>query len=516
MSNSSNPVAQTASELRDILAMHGLDRDALIPLLNREHLTPVIDWVLLDEGSTPSRKAMRELVHAVQSKLDLPDDAVTANLAEPIVRLGSFVRSIFAGTVLVLAGWTVLGEILTGHNDMAAHTSIPVTLTVLIVALTVLALLEAAHIGAVALSTADVSELHATHARVVRLHAHIDTKSKLEHYLAARQVGVVLTVFLISEVTRTAGMHTLPGTTIAIPATFDILFQIGAPGALLVLVLGQVLPQIITARMPARMMNLLPMAAAFYVTLAIGQLHLAEPATWLVAWIKGGERIPSAARERYESNTVDATGYGALMNTTAVSIKGNSTKVVTTQTVLFHTDDLSALKVDLASYPYPPSTLRIDAAILRDKEIRPVATSGIEEARGFGTDDLLVHTTAAPLIGNFQAGDVLRIITTAGYDQTRLSRITSSVGVATKVTSIRVTVEDPRFPVPPGHAELSRSGDQNVEWSTPVSPQTSPTGAVSFETSRQYVDADAAFTVRWNDLESSKVPPTSFDISGNR
>ena len=337
---------------------------------------------------------------------------------------------------------------------MAQNTSPVLALTMLVVALIGLGLLEAAHIGAVALSTADVSTLEASHPRVFRLHRFINTKHKLEEYLSARQLGVVMIVFIIAELTRTAELKQLPGTSIAFPTFVEPFLRIGAPGALLVLVIAQVAPQLITARRPAALMNLAPMAAAFGFTRGIGRLGLASPASWLVGWSTQTERIPSAPRERYNAETLDVDGFGVLITRREVEVHRNQTTTTNETTIAIYDDDRSQL-LGSASLPTSPTQLKMYASLLRDNNRLPVITDSLEETRTEDGKGKRLRALVAPRLGTFEAGDVLDVTTIATFNS-ELTEDYVCIEQPTKLVVVRVILEHPSVPLPPALLTLTR------------------------------------------------------------
>lgn len=489
-------ILAAASQLKTICERRGLSRDGLSSILAATPgIQSTIDWIFDPTGEAPPRKEMLGLISAMKAELELGEDLVHVDLKGRGAKAAAAARSVFAGSVFALSGWVVLGCILSSQNELARSTSPAMVLLILALSIVWLALLEAAHIGAVALSVADVSELNATHPRVVGIHRYIDTKEKLERYLAARQVGVVLTVFLISEVTRTPGLAYLPGTSIAVPAELGLLFRIGAPGALLVLVLGQVLPQIITARRPATMMNKLPMVAAFHATRLIGLLGLAEPASWLVAWAKRTERIPSAARQRYEATTLDGAGYGCELWNSTVTVAPFGTEVETTSAVAFNRDGFDGVEVILASCPTSPSELRVDASISRDGELMPAVSTGIEERRVYGSDAVGISSRFAPNVGHYRPGDVLVVRATLRFQGAHFVETQSVIALQTRVAVTRVLLSHPTWPLPP--AEFDAAGSAPGGPRTLVQPRTLPDGSVEFVARATYVEPGTRLVLRW-------------------
>lgn len=486
-----------AAKVREVFERHGLDQPSVAALLaGQPELSQAVDYVFGLSSSVPSLRVMRTLVCQVEERLDLTEP-LAVDIAGTVRKGARLLRAAFASTVLALSGWTVVGAILTSQNPLAKSTSPVTTLAVLLVALVVLALLEAAHIGAVALSTSDVAALEHSHPRVFRLHHFIDSKKKLEEYLAARQVGVVLIVFVIAAVTRTASLSALPGTTLAMPRFLNLLFQIGAPGALLVLVLGQVAPQIVTARRPAAMMNTLPMATAFHLTRMIGHLGLARPASWLVRWARGVERIPSAPRERFTSTTVDVDRFGALMIRRDVRVGLHKTTTITESTVLFHDDTRTVLSVSVATLPQNPSHLRVSGTLIHGSQRTPVVSSAVEEQRLLDGNGLQLMSSFAPRVGCFQSGDVLDIVTVADYDA-ELEEDFVVIATPTKIAAIRVVLEHPPAPLPPALVSLQRYSDGEIYQSQLVPARMNDDdGSAEFFIAVSYPDPGSVIRLNW-------------------
>jgi hypothetical protein len=346
-------VSRARGLIADACTQRGIDEGLLHSLLDSagiDHVDVAIEFVFAGATARPSLREMARLVSGVNRVLEL-DNPITIDLRSRVARTAARLRDVAAGTLFCLCAWLVVGGIFTGQNATANATSPLITAALLAASLGALALLEAAHIGAVALSTADVSELHASHPRVVKLHPRISTKRRLEDYLAGRQAGVVLVVFAVAAVTRTSGMKWLPWTHVPLPRSLEVGLEIGVPGALVVLVIGQVAPQILTARRPAAMMNVAPMAAAFTLTCGIAKLGLANPAHWLVGRESGHERIPTAPRERFEATTRDVTGHGIEVVRRGIRVGMDDTVSETVTSTVFRRPGLPLHVVEVASTP---------------------------------------------------------------------------------------------------------------------------------------------------------------------
>lgn len=210
------------------------------------------------------------------------------------------------------------------------------------------------------------------------------------------------------------------------------------------LVLGQVMPQIITARRPAAMMNQLPMAAAFHFTRGIGVLGLALPASWLVAWANKTERIPTAPRERFLANAHDVDGHGvdAISRTVHVTATGTTSQTITA--VSFHDDDHRNIDVSLGSSSVAPTSLKVGARVLQ-RDV-PILVSEISDRKYRGLEGATYGSMISPRVGYFQAGDTLSIDSTFTIDGW-LGEDLLTIDAPTKLALLRVILDHPPAPL---------------------------------------------------------------------
>lgn len=502
-------IQSAADHVRTTCEQHGVDRDALRTILHDQLSEPgrttTVDYLCGRSDNPPSLAEMRLVVAQIEKILDL-SGPLDVDLASPGHRIARLARDGFAATVLLTSGWVVIGAIISGQNEFARTTSPGITVCILACALLLLALLEAAHIGAVALSGADVSTLEKSHPRVHALHRHIATKRLLEEYLAARQVGVVLVVFLISEVTRTTGLHNLPGTSIPIPSIGSFLLEIGVPGALLVLVIGQVTPQILTARRPAAMMNMAPMAAAFHLTRGIGMLGLARPASWLVQWATKTERIKSAARERFIANSLDVDGIGILSIRRTLTISHDGTISTTCSTARFSESGWTTIPMEIASAIASPRRLQLEAHLVGAPPTEIVKGEVVRNRLQSGAGERFT-SAFSPRIGTFDEGDVLSVTSVLELNEHPSEDIVI-VTAATKLVTFHVVLE--HAPVPMAGALLSIVREID---NAPVSSQHAPArmlsdGSVEIVAIVYYPDPGTVLRLCWdNALAAQRTVP---------
>lgn len=500
------PVAAAAAAVREATEAKGIDEDTLKSMLHTlsttrtdTSLDAAVTYCFDTDIFAPTRATMRRLVEAVG---DLELGAFEAiDLTSPVTHVARHVRDIAAGTLFGFCLYLVLGGVLTGQNAMANHTSPSLVLGALAVCLGILALLEAAHIAAVALSTADVSHLRESHPRVFKLHPFVATSERLEHYLAGRQAGVVLVVFGIAEVTRTAGMTALPFTNIGIPHAAEILLSIGVPGALTVLCIGQVAPQLVAARKPAAMMNTLPMASAFTATRWIASLGLATPSKWLMAPFPGTERIATAPRQRYLSDSLDADGYGVENLAHQVMVGAHSSTTRSLTTTQFTQGGQATHNTTVAVTTKTPRTTTSITQLRRGADALPVVVTHDENRRTTSNEGYVFTETHAPRIGAFEANDVLHTAFEATFDDL-LTADRVLVTAPTRLVVIRILLEHPPAPLPPARLSIAHDTNTEVSETSLVSPTMSEADhSAEFIAIVYYPTVGSVITLDWSHEE---------------
>lgn len=495
-----SPVAATRSAILDACNKTGLDRRAVEATLRAAGFAGMESSVAYvfdaDAAVTVTTAKMQKLQQAIRSIMD-QGEALGPELKTAPRRLLAAVREVLAGAIFVVCLWLVVGGIVTGQNALSHNTSPLVAVLVLAASLACLGALEAAHIGAVALSTADVSELRESHPRVFKLHRFIKTKPLLERYLSGRQAGVVLVVFMISELTRTAGMTTLPGTAVELPGWTDFLFQIGVPGALVVLIIGQVLPQIVTARRPAAVMNTAPMSGAFMATVGISTLGLANPAGWFAGRSEARERIPTADRERHTANTVDVVGHGIEMINRSMVVTADASVVKTVTTTRFYETGPSDHTMIVGSTTYPPEHTEPRAALFRrNAQSEGVVLSDLVEQQD-KVNGFSLTGTLAPRVGTFKEDDVLRTTFTASVP-ILLKEDVIVVTAPTRLVVLHVALEHPTAPMPPARLRIAGSTGRAGSSTTMIEPVVNENdGSIEFTALIRYPAMGTVISLAW-------------------
>jgi hypothetical protein len=407
-------------------------------------------------GRAVGARQLRALVEVVEDTLD--EDIDARQLESLWERAADAVRDGVAGFAIMGSTWIVLGGLLTGRSALFGNQSPLISLVAFSAVMAALGMLEAAHIGAVSLASADVSALAASHPRVVHLHRRINTKAKLEEYLAARQFGVVLVVFLIAACTQFPHMRTLPWTPLVIPGLLHFLMSIGAPGALLVLAVAQVAPQVVAAQKPAALMNNPAVATAFSVTLLLGKLGLARPGRWLARPLVGYERIPSAPRQRFDSVTRDVEGRAVDIERREITVTAQQASLVAqTSTVFYEELGLISYTDTTLVVPFPPRTLGVESRLERNGQpVRLLSGQATDERLSSGGIRMCVPVS--PAVGSFREGDILINSLRADMDP-QVGEDSVVVEHPTRLVLLRVRFESQPQQLPPARLATYRIGE---------------------------------------------------------
>ena len=199
----------------------------------------------------------------------------------------SFAFSLF---LLVATIYIVLFGILSGESSLTLVFGSPIWLTFLLLLLTLLLLssLEGSQIAIVSLSDRDHDQLvearsdYPTAYSVMRL---ICSKLRSQQYLAGRQFFVILTVFVIAQITSFPRMEFLPFTDYPVAQLPDwinlICFKFGFLGALLVLWTAQLIPQYFANRHPDMFLNFPGNFMVVRLCLLIESIGPTKPANWM-------------------------------------------------------------------------------------------------------------------------------------------------------------------------------------------------------------------------------------------
>lgn len=167
-----------------------------------------------------------------------------------MTKLFDLVRNIFS-TVITMASIALIGYAM--YNGYAAlEAPIWLQYVLLILVLTLLAYLEGLQVAILALERVD-SESWAHKKRAFAAHklAVANHGLNVQRFLVGRQFFVIFVVYLIAQLTTYSTLE------LGVPDFFRILiFDIGLPGALIVLAFGQLMPQLIASTHPILFMNM--------------------------------------------------------------------------------------------------------------------------------------------------------------------------------------------------------------------------------------------------------------------
>ena len=224
-------------------------------------------------------------------------------LTRPLTVVAAKIRLLWALSLFCFVSYFVLGGILAGHATLsAAHPFI--TLGLLAVLITILAVVEGLHLCVGRLGLKDLGALRDQYPRAYKLHQWINTASGTNRFLAGRQLVVIVVVFFVARITSFSTMQTWPLTSVIMPAALrsawfqEIFLNLGILGAFFVLWFGQLIPQFVATKKPVAFLNLYGMEIALRTCFFIEALGLTKPGDWLARWVSEEQAIPPSPQER--------------------------------------------------------------------------------------------------------------------------------------------------------------------------------------------------------------------------
>ena len=408
---------------------------------------------------------------------------------------------LFAAVLAPLCAYLVIGGLLDGQSTLMHGQPGIAALAAFTCVLCVLGLFEALHISVAQLKTSDLSGLIDRHPRAVALHREFRTDRGIKRFLAGRQLVVVVIVFFAAGLSSFPDMSVFPGTSLLIPGALRPFLNVGAPGALFVLWIGQLAPQFLATQRALRMMDLRLVGVAFRVAMALESIGFAKPGFWLSDWDQSHERIPSSPALRWSQSALELEGTGVLTMTRAWTVAAaRSSLSACTSTGFF------AVGRD-AHFDGSITLPRSASAIAMTSELRPandgdravIGSSFYEEQ--LVTGDRVLHKNAMPTVGAFAPGDILLTRIAADFDAS-VCRDAILVERPARALTWHVTfVERPDY-LPPARVTEYRIGDGPADL-TPVAdpvvlaPRINAAGELVLEHTVEFPQAGTLFVFEW-------------------
>lgn len=449
---------------------------------------------LLDHGQVPDPRTLA-LVGERLGELTGRPLAVAALATRP-ARVRAAAASAFAALLTALCGYLVIGGLLEGQSSLMEGRSGLAALAAFAVVLAVLGLFEALHISVTQLKTSDLSALADRHPRAVALHREFRTDEGIKRFLAGRQLVVVVTVFFVAGLSSFPDMVTLPGTALPVPALLRPFLDVGAPGALFVLWLGQLAPQFLATQRALAMMEARIVGVAFRTALVLEAIGFAKPGFWLSAWDRSSEQIPSSPALRWRQAALELDGTGVLTMTREWSVDGRaSTLRADTATAVF--DDRRDAYTD-TSITLP----RAAGALAMSSELQPgdgdagrtlLATGFSEEPLAGG--DRVLQKAALPAVGSLHAGDVVLTRLAAHFEGT-VRRDVVRVDRPARLLVWRMTLAEPATCLSPARMTELRDGDEGP--ATALEPRVDADGRHCLEHTIAFPQPGTTYVFDWH------------------
>jgi len=197
---------------------------------------------------------------------------------------------VFSLVLLLAAFYVVLFGILAGQSSLTLMFGSPVWLTVLLLSFTLLLLasLEGSQIAIVSLSDRSVEQLSEVKGKYPSAFSTLQllgSKMRSQQYLAGRQFFVIVTVFVIAQITSFPQLSYLPFSNVPVSDLPDwinlICFKLGFLGALIVLWTAQLIPQYFANRYPDLFLSFPGNSQIVRLCLLIESIGPTKPANWM-------------------------------------------------------------------------------------------------------------------------------------------------------------------------------------------------------------------------------------------
>lgn len=157
-------------------------------------------------------------------------------------------------------------------------------------------ILEGSQIAIINLADKDQSEFCSKKIHTNSIKTMIEAKEAIHHYLIGRQLLVVVSVIVFSLLTsfphlrnHEFGVH--------IPSVIDmVVFKLGLINALILLWLGQLIPQLIAHRAPQKLLNFWLVGKVFQLCVFFSHLKIAKPSSVVANMVEKDPKIKNRDR----------------------------------------------------------------------------------------------------------------------------------------------------------------------------------------------------------------------------
>lgn len=258
--------------------------------------------------------AFRKLLEELSELLNIPLSFQV--LESRLVKIGSLLGNLFALLLFCFITYIVVGGIAIGQSRLMGESGPIPSLGVLLLLIIALALLEGLQISVTTLRLRDFQIFRRKYPRAVALHRKFRDAADTNRFLEGRQLLVIMVVFFAARLTSFPELMAWPFTSVPFPKWmapwFEVLLDLGIPGALFVLWSGQLAPQLIANRNPLAFLNLIGMRLVLNLSFLIETIRLTRPGNWFSRLTKEGPDIPISDHEKYRQETEIVHGYGII------------------------------------------------------------------------------------------------------------------------------------------------------------------------------------------------------------
>lgn len=405
-------LTRSSDQVKAALHRLGLSSADLMQLAGVESSEEVAAIKFLLGGPPAKRSAVRDVLERLEDRLGR--DLGAAELIGPFALIARRVADLVGALAGLVCGYIVIGGLIQGDSLLLGDSVGAIGVALFVAVLAVLATFEALHVSAAMLKIADLGAVAARYPRAAALHRRFRTDHGLARFLAGRQMVVIVTVFFLSPLSSFPHLTTWPLTDVPLPHLLRPFVEVGMPGALVVLWVGQLLPQFLATRHAVGLTDAQVIGLAFRLAYALEASGLARSGFWLASWDRGGEEIPSSPALRWKQSAKELDGFGNIGIVRDWRVSPNGTHLSAGSSTTIFEEGIASLTDASMLVPGAPSRWELDAEAIHGEAPVPLAPSDYRE-EALPTGDRRFHKPLLSAIGSFRPGDTVRVNLEADY-----------------------------------------------------------------------------------------------------
>ncbi len=479
--------------------------------LNRfNQLIEVSDSVIKNSEVPQKMKFFRLFVEETEEILNIrfDSDVFSHRFTKPF----QWIKNVFAGILFIFVLYIVIGGILDGESRLSLTIPLAGIMMLLVVLIFLLALFEGSQMSVAILQKQELGSLRSQYPRAYSLHKKFSSVEGTKRYLAGRQLCVIIIVFIAAQITSFPSLDSWPFIDVDFPSWmnwwFTTLFlQYGILGALFVLWIGQLAPQLIATNHPLRFLNFPGVKYILQVAWFFESLGLTKPGDWLSRWVKEAGGIPVSTLEQYRQMVEEVQGYGSIGIKKIWNIRNNSATLKYENSNKFFKLGLDTIIEDSLYIKGKSILPETNCYLMRDNPSPLYHAAISKDIREIELADEWTHYVQfiKSHFGPFLPGDVVVSENTTEFRNTSNSVSTDSITILkpTKFVLFRIYIEGEPKQIGTAEIKIYRLDETFDEEPTPshlykVYPKRDSNGVPIIEFVAFYPLINTQYVIRWD------------------